>query len=211
MKYILISLLSLALISPMAVNAASVKNKEVEESVDFAQAYSALSKLVSDIDEDSYCNQTAGLSEVAHGNIRDFLSESKKPVRMYDVGSYYFLKKNEIVGDEMEHDHIPSSKAVSKYVSRTLGEEIAPNPRSASGKNIHKNATAIEITKILHSKGRTYRGKNTASQIELDSQDLKIATLKDMSYHLVNSGFDIELLEPFRDMYIRNSAMCLYQ
>lgn len=75
-----------------------------------------------------------------------------------DVGSYRDLERNAEIGDDLEHDHIPSSAAVIKFVGDKLNSKF--NKQRGEGRNIHYNATVIEVPKSLHSHGRTYKSRN---------------------------------------------------
>lgn len=184
------------------------KQKIKENSQDYDKAYAMAETNVKDINEDKECQKRQELKLIAYGDLAKFLSNANKPVKIYDVGSYKDLKRNEKVGDEMEHDHIPSRAAVHKFIENKLNESYSKSDYQWD--NINNNLTTVEIQKTLHKLGRTYGANNSKLQIEIDAKNLKKATLKDMAYHLINSNFNINLLKPFKKVYIRNASLCLY-
>lgn len=63
--------------------------------------------------------------------------------------------------------------------------------------------------------GATYGGKqnskiNNIKRQLFDSQDLRIATIRDMSYHYVNSKANSNVVKAFFPLYKRNLDLCLY-
>lgn len=181
----------------------------IEESKDFAKAYVAVTASVNDINEDSYCKDNQILRELTQSNFDNLMLSASNPVQYKDTGSYRALYSRMMVGDDLEHDHIPSSKAVLKYVTSKLGDGFSSTKSSRS--KIHQNSSTIEVPSKLHRLGRTHGGKNSTIKIALDAKDLKKASFKDMAYHLMNTNFDMSLLIPFKKLYIRNATLCLYQ
>ncbi|WP_194421445.1 hypothetical protein [Microbacterium abyssi] len=109
------------------------------------------------------------------------------PVKEFDTGSYKDLKARETVGDAMQHDHIPSSAALRRARENELGRKLTPEER----RELHNDATAVELSDLLHSQSRTFRGKNTQAQIDLDAGDLRVAMERDLRtlrQNLVNDG-----------------------
>ena len=107
------------------------------------------------------------------------LRTAKRPagnnVQALDVDSYANLKKREKVGDNLEHDHIPSSAALKRAEEKRLGRKLTRQEADA----LHNKANAIEIPKDVHAKSDTFRGKNTKKQIEDDAADLSKAANRD--------------------------------
>ncbi|MGI5500714.1 hypothetical protein [Lentzea sp. CA-135723] len=106
------------------------------------------------------------------------LRPAKRPannVQALDVDSYANLKKREKVGDNLEHDHIPSSAALKKAEEKRLGRKLTRQEADA----LHNKANAIEVPKDVHAKSDTFRGKNTKKQIEDDAADLSKAADRD--------------------------------
>ncbi|AXX31087.1 hypothetical protein KCV87_01435 [Actinosynnema pretiosum subsp. pretiosum] len=100
---------------------------------------------------------------------------SNNPVQALDVGSYESLKKREKVGDNLEHDHIPSSAALKKAEEKRLGRKLTPQ----EARDLHQRGSAIEVPKDVHAKSDTYRGRNTPTQIGSDAADLSAAAKRD--------------------------------
>ena len=110
-------------------------------------------------------------------------------VKALDVGSYKDLKIREVVGDGLEHDHIPSFAALRKAKENELGRPLT----DAEAKNLYQNATAVEVPKDVHKAGPTHGGKNTAAQVEQDALDLCGAVCRDtdaLRSNMVERGYD---------------------
>jgi filamentous hemagglutinin len=113
---------------------------------------------------------------------------TNKTVKPLDVGTYSDLKKREKVGDNLEHDHIPSSAALKKAKEKQLGRKLTPQ----EARDIHQRGTAIEVPKEVHAKGDTWRHKNTPDQIDSDASDLSAAAKRDYTTtrkNLIDHGY----------------------
>jgi len=53
-------------------------------------------------------------------------SDEIQSVKALDVGSYKELKAREVVGDNLEHDHIPSFAAIRRAKENELGRKLTP-------------------------------------------------------------------------------------
>ncbi|WP_210450899.1 hemagglutinin repeat-containing protein [Pantoea ananatis] len=121
-------------------------------------------------------------------------SEEIQAVKPLDVGSYKELKDRSVVGDGLEHDHIPSFAAIRQAKENELGRKLTPTEE----KNLYNNATAIEVPKDVHQAGRTYGGKNTPSQIKQDAIDLCGAECRDTEVHrknMLDRGYDPKIVD----------------
>jgi hypothetical protein len=130
-----------------------------------------------------------------------------RPVRPMDVNTYWNLGKLAVVGDKLEHDHIPSWAAVELFLK---------NKGIAYSKDAYNNATAMEVFEDLHRNGRTHLAKNKTIR-EGDALDLRIATFKDLATHLYSlsignypQGSIAHFLQSAIVVYQRNRALCLY-
>lgn len=131
------------------------------------------------------------------------------PVREWDFGSYKELKENAAVGDNLEHDHIPSKASVKRYLQRRDGLTLWKMNLIPT---VDNNATAVEVSKANHKAGRTYGGRNIPALIEQDAGNLKFATIKDLAYYFVHEPtLSSAALASFRNIYIRNKLLCLYE
>lgn len=104
-------------------------------------------------------------------------------VKQFDVGKYQELKKNSDIGDGLDHDHIPSVKAIIKSMEVRRGKEISHEEIRL----IHKNANAIAVARKLHLNSRTFGGRNTKTQIDKDADDLGAAAAKDLEVFKKNA------------------------
>ncbi|HII3694953.1 TPA: VENN motif pre-toxin domain-containing protein, partial [Pasteurella multocida] len=114
-------------------------------------------------------------------------------VRELEVGSYNSLKKREKIGDNLEHDHIPSFAAIKRNREIELGRPLT----RVEIKKLRDEGTAVELPKEIHKDSRTYSGKNTSSQIEGDASDLCKAQMCDLSKlrsNLLNRGYDEKMV-----------------
>ncbi|WP_149261922.1 hypothetical protein [Actinomadura sp. K4S16] len=138
---------------------------------------------LADAASDTSSQATTALSSDDTGNV--------KPL---DVGTYADLKKREKVGDNLEHDHIPSSAALKKSKEKDLGRKLTPQEAKA----VHDQGTAIEVPKNVHAKGDTWRGKNTQEKIEVDAADLSTAAERDYTTtrkNLIDEGYSPEAVD----------------
>lgn len=120
------------------------------------------------------------------------LRKAKRPagghVKPLEVGEYKSLKAREKVGDNLEHDHIPSSAALKRAEENRLGRKLTRKEAD----DLHNKGTAIELPKGVHSKGDTWRGRNTQDQIDADATDLSKAAERDYATtrkNLIADGF----------------------
>lgn len=100
---------------------------------------------------------------------------SSDVVQELDVGSFKDLKSREVVGDSLEHDHIPSAASLIKAEEKKLGRKLNPKER----KFIYDNATTVERKDTSHAQSPTFRGRNTSSKIDEDSSNLAKAACRD--------------------------------
>ncbi|MGB8842092.1 MAG: hypothetical protein WCC64_13605, partial [Aliidongia sp.] len=111
------------------------------------------------------------------------------PVQELEVGSYQDLRSRAVVGDGLEHDHIPSFAAL-----RTAAEAENGGPLTTQELNdLYDNATAVEVPRDVHIDGPTFGGKNTAGQIAADAADLPAAIARDTNVlrdNLIERGYD---------------------
>lgn len=178
-----------------------------EASAQYQQAYSYIETNLSHIDPESLC-KGFDVSRLTREDFSSFDTDNNKPVRLYDVGSFRRLKDGEVGHDGMEHDHIPSLAAIKKHIA----DKMSIKRLSGSLTNVlRNNTTAIEIESDVHKKGRTWFYKNVSPQSSLDAKDLRVATLKDFSYHIMNLGYDTKLISALKRVYIRNASLCLYE
>ncbi|NRA24851.1 MAG: hypothetical protein HRU08_10345, partial [Oleispira sp.] len=115
------------------------------------------------------------------------------PVSELDVDSYKELKRRDVVGDDLEHDHIPSSAAIIRNQENELGPLTA-----AERRQIHNEGTSVEVPKEVHADSRTYRGRNTQEQINEDAKDLAAAACRDCDVfreNAINHGMEIDSVD----------------
>lgn len=178
-----------------------------EATAQYQQAYAYVESNIGNIEPESLCDGF-DVSRLSREDFSGYATDRNVPVQIYDVGSFKLLTEGEVVGDGMEHDHIPSLAAIKKHIAQVMGL----NRLSGSLANVLKNnTTAVEIGSETHKKGRTWFYKNVKLQSDLDARDLRVATLKDFAYHVMNAGYNNKLISALKRVYIRNAAMCLYE
>ncbi|MFK7091604.1 hemagglutinin repeat-containing protein [Chromobacterium violaceum] len=135
------------------------------------------------------------------------LNGSQSPVKELEVGSYKDLKSRSVVGDGLEHDHIPSFAALKTAREKELGRPLSRSEL----RELYNNATAVEIPKDVHREGRTYGGKNTPEQVGEDARNLCNAVSCDtmeLRSNLLKRGYDpIKVDETIRAIVKRNKEM----
>lgn len=140
---------------------------------------------------------------------------AKSGITFLDVNSYVILKKYEIVGDNLDVDHIPAKAQIKLYIAKKLGRKL----NTWEEQKIEKNATALPVTVDMHFYGRTKGGKNDINQIALDAKNLKLATIKDLANHFlfisnnfgIQSSEMVQFIESSIVLWNRNKSLCLYQ
>jgi filamentous hemagglutinin len=132
-------------------------------------------------------------------------SDEIQAVKPLDVGSYRELKDRSVVGDGLEHDHIPSFAAIRQAKENELGRKLTP----AEEKTLYNNATTIEVPKDVHQAGPTYGGKNTPSQVKQDAINLCGAECRDtdaLRKNMLDRGYDPKLVDDaIRQLKERNT------
>ncbi len=172
----------------------------------FAEAQSALDYLVAAIGILPVAGDAAGkaIKAAEEALKKGDLAEASKlinkasdeiqAVKPLDVSSYKELKDRAVVGDGLEHDHIPSFAALRTAKENELGRKLTP----AEEKALYQNATAVEVPKDVHQAGPTYGGKNTAAQVQQDALDLCGAVCRDtdaLRTNMIERGYDPVLVD----------------
>ena len=116
---------------------------------------------------------------------KDYKKTEVKPFMVREYGeAISTAQKDNVIGDELEHDHIPSEKAIFLFMERKKNRVFTLQEK----KYMKKNAITITIPENLHKVGRTYKGKNRLLKV-LDSQDLFVAFFQDYAEHFMNLEF----------------------
>ena len=133
-----------------------------------------------------------GAASITTGLTKALKNEAKVANEL-EVDSYKNLKSKGVVGDNLEHDHIPSFASLKAAEEAKLKRSLTPDEE----KLLYNNATAITVDKSIHAQSRTYKGKNTAKQVEEDAANLCGAMCKDteaLRKNMINSGYDPKLI-----------------
>lgn len=126
----------------------------------------------------------------------------------FDVNSYNTL---DFLSDPdgLDNDHVPAKATVKNF----LNDKFATPLTGDEVKNLYKNLTAIAVSHDMLKEGRTWFWKN--AKLGDDWQDLKKATIKDLtnhylyvvSHHLNANQFIASSIV----LWNRNRALCLYR
>lgn len=131
-------------------------------------------------------------------------------VTQFDVNSYALLSKYSAEDDGMQNDHIPAKATLKRFLELKLQMKLNKEQYA----NAINNATAMTVVDDMHRFGRTYKGKNSERLQISDSQNLKIAVIKDFANHylyVVNHGLDLTSFTIGAiTLYNRDRAMCLF-
>ncbi|EKS6886066.1 S-type pyocin domain-containing protein [Enterobacter bugandensis] len=135
---------------------------------------------------------------------------SKPPVEFLEVELYSDFKRRSRQG-VYEADHMPSAAAVKAYLRREY-----PYLKETEIQEFSLQVAAIVVPKDVHQKiSETYGGRNTLTQIDLDSQNLRAAAdrnLDTIKPSLKKQGATEEQIETARTkMHALNGQQGLYK
>jgi len=141
--------------------------------------------------------------------------EETKPVQELDVDSYGELNKRAVVGDGIEHDHIPSFAAVRDAINEqrvSAGLDPLTPPEAYQ---LKQNLTTIAMAKETHAESRTYAGANTAEKRGLDSSNLQAAAKRDAAVardNLIAAGHPPDKVDnAIKQLHTQNRDLGLYK
>lgn len=140
-----------------------------------------------------------------------FLTKNDGKLTLNNLDQYSYLKNKASL---VNSDHIPSYKALELYFKRKTRGNV-------NKYNLKSNATAINITYLMHLDGsRTHGRKNGMVKnnymAEKDSMDLREATLKDIASLIDYADKNLSASETMRLssrlflLYKRNKELCLF-
>lgn len=117
------------------------------------------------------------------------------PVQELDVDTYGNLNRRAVVGDEIQHDHMPAFATVRDQVNRERAERGQKPLTPAQERKLADSLTTMAMSDDTHSDSRTYKGRNKRSVREADGEDLRAAANKDLATareNLIAAGHDPE-------------------
>lgn len=146
-------------------------------------------------------------------------SLQSSPTEILNVNSYHKLKNNYKKNSTLRQnqDHIPSYAAIKQFLINkgiNVNSASIPNKRNP---DLEKNESAISLPEEIHQLGRTYVGRNTPAQIQMDAMNLLEATKKDIATTAYafykNPQYNINYMDYIKSgavLYARNKMLCLY-
>lgn len=139
-----------------------------------------------------------------------FYSSDTKQLSQGDSDSYkaLFSKKNTL----LQRDHIPSYASIILFY-KNKGYSFDKKVED----NLKQNTSAIAINTEIHRKTQTYGGRNTKIRQDVDANNLRLASIRNMVFEaaLVYKDYDASAFSTYVagaiTLYKRNSILCLYQ
>jgi hypothetical protein len=123
------------------------------------------------------------------------VAQCKKPALVTGVIATYGDLQKKTGDGSSDRDHIPSYKALEKRAAILFGAALNATQKG----RIKRAGIAIVLPKTVHRQGRTYGGKNNATQTDDDALDLvKAAKLDIQAYK--DAGVSAPLLTKMRTM-----------
>ncbi len=137
------------------------------------------------------------------------------PTQILDVNTYIELKNNYDKSSiiRQNQDHVPSYGALNSFFIKH-GIQV---PKNRANSTLEKNSSSITIPEDIHKQGRTYSGRNSKNQINNDSNNLLLTTVKDITtiayLFLKNPKHNIsadDYIQSSMILYARNKMLCMY-
>ncbi len=116
---------------------------------------------------------------------------AKVPLTEFEAATYKDSTAKAEPGDDLTPDHIPSRAAIQKAREAQLGRKLTKEEAN----QLKQNTNTISVRTDIHKAGPTYKGNNTAAQVEEDATDLGKAARRDTDALLKNAkdqGADVK-------------------
>ena len=137
-----------------------------------------------------------------------------KPVQELEVDAYGELNKRAVVGDGIEHDHIPSFAAVRDAINGQRAAAGLDPLTPSEAYQLKQNLTTIAMAKDTHAQSRTYKGANDPGKRALDSKNLQQAENRDVAVardNLLAAGHPPDKVDnAIKDLQARNRDIGLH-
>lgn len=137
------------------------------------------------------------------------ISQKTSILSFGDVDSYYVMTRKK--GVDLQRDHIPSYAAITTFFSK----KITLTPQML--KDLKQNTSTIAINTRTHKETATFGGKNTPIRQNIDAQNLKLASVRDivfssaLNYKIYGKAELTTYIKSALVLYERNAILCLYQ
>ena len=129
-------------------------------------------------------------------------SKCKKPKLKTGVIASYGELLNKKGDGTSDRDHIPSNGALQKRAERLKGKKLSKTEKS----RVKRRANAIVLPKPVHKIGRTYGGKNTAKQRDMDADDLSLAAKRDIQKYEKSGQVPQQTLNKMTNTMVMDNA-----
>jgi RHS repeat-associated protein len=131
---------------------------------------------------------------LSHVDLRGLVHKARtKPtgdVQVGDVESYDAMNKRAVVGDKIDHDHIPAFSSVRDKINADRKKNGQKPLNAAQEANLKKNLTVLAVEHDVHKEGRTHSNKGGEARRTEDAKDLREAATKDLAEHKKNMPND---------------------
>ncbi len=131
---------------------------------------------------------------LSHVDLRGLVHKARPkptgPVEVGDVESYDAMNKRAVVGDKIDHDHIPAFASVRDAINAQRKANGQKPLTETQEKNLKKNLTVLAVDHDVHKDGRTHSNKGGEARRTEDAKDLRQAASKDLAEHKKNMPND---------------------
>jgi filamentous hemagglutinin len=100
------------------------------------------------------------------------------------------MNKRAVVGDKIDHDHIPAFSSVRDKINADRKKNGQKPLNAAQEANLKKNLTVLAVEHDVHKEGRTHSNKGGEARRTEDAKDLREAATKDLAEHKKNMPND---------------------
>jgi RHS repeat-associated protein len=131
---------------------------------------------------------------LSHVDLRGLVHKARTkptgPVQVGDVESYDAMNKRAVVGDKIDHDHIPAFSSVRDKINAERKKNGLDKLTPAQETKLKNNMTVLAVEHDVHKEGRTHSNKGGEARRTEDGKNLREAASKDLGEHKKNMPDD---------------------
>jgi RHS repeat-associated protein len=131
---------------------------------------------------------------LSHVDLRGLVHKAqpkpKGPVEVGDVESYDAMNKRAVVGDKIDHDHIPAFASTRDAINAQRKKQGLQKLTAEQENKLKKNLTVLAVDHDVHKDGRTHSNKGGEARRTEDAKNLREAASKDLAEHKKNMPND---------------------